>query len=75
VLLLGEGHAWGMEKRAGAWTFLGLSSSGEIIAGDRWRCQRCHAEAVADSLFGLPFPTAAEALQGCAGATSRDAEF
>lgn len=54
-----EKHAPGpvyvMEKQPGGWRYLVLSSDGRIReSGVLPLCERCHAEARADHLFGLP---------------------
>jgi hypothetical protein len=49
-----------MQKRAGAWSFLMLDGAGveRANASETGRaseaCRRCHADGVADSLFGVP---------------------
>jgi hypothetical protein len=48
--------AYAMEKRRdGVWEFLVLSLDGSIQPGDS-RCAACHADAVADFIFGPPSP-------------------
>lgn len=48
-----RGAIFVMEKRGGSWRFLALDQNG-TPAGATDACGRCHAAAVADSLFGLP---------------------
>ena len=49
------GPVYAMHKNGGAWNFLVASSEGQLEQrGDLDLCRRCHAEAVADSLFGPP---------------------
>lgn len=44
-----------MQKQAGGWTYLVLDPKGEITAqGALTLCERCHALAPTDHLFGLP---------------------
>ena len=47
------GAVFVMEKREESWRFLALDSTG-TPAGATDACGRCHAQGVADSLFGLP---------------------
>ena len=54
------GPVYVMEKSAGTWRFLALDADGAVVApststGQSTQgCQGCHADAVADSLFGVP---------------------
>lgn len=49
------GPIYVMEKRAGAWAFQVLGADGRPAEhGPLTLCARCHAEAPADMLFGLP---------------------
>jgi hypothetical protein len=51
----GEGHGYGMRKAAGNWTFYELNAQGGLLAsGALPLCAGCHAQAPADSVFGLP---------------------
>jgi hypothetical protein len=44
-----------MQKDEDGWQYLSVRSDGTLLAaGAVPECVRCHAEAVADSLFGLP---------------------
>jgi hypothetical protein len=54
-----EGHAPGpvyvMHKQSAGWQYLVLAPDGHIRAqSDMALCERCHAEATADHLFGWP---------------------
>jgi hypothetical protein len=54
------GPVYVMQKSAGTWRFLLLDPVGVVLApggptGQATQgCQGCHADAVADSLFGVP---------------------
>jgi len=48
------GPIYVMEKRPSAWFFQALDADGRPVEHTVELCQRCHAEAPADSLFGLP---------------------
>jgi hypothetical protein len=54
------GPVYVMEKSGGSWRFSSLRADGtepeppEPAASSAAHCRRCHADAVADSLFGLP---------------------
>ena len=56
----GSSSTYVMQKSAGAWSFLTLDASGvenatPVESGRAGEaCRRCHADAVADSLFGVP---------------------
>jgi hypothetical protein len=55
-----------MKHAPSTWEFLVLDADGVVDTdGDRSLCERCHAEAPADHLFGLPrFPSASGADGG-----------
>jgi hypothetical protein len=56
------------------WQFLELAADGRPAAEDRSAlCQRCHAEAVSDQLFGLP-PQTTRPDGGAAGSASSERE-
>jgi len=54
-----NGPIYVMEKKTGHWSFQVLSPEGRPSEhGPLTLCARCHAEAAADMLFGLPRPSA-----------------
>jgi hypothetical protein len=51
----GDGRGYGMRKAGGRWSFYELDPSGGVTAsGALALCAGCHAQAPADSVFGLP---------------------
>ncbi|MCA9597960.1 MAG: hypothetical protein KC776_31830 [Myxococcales bacterium] len=48
------GPIYVMEKKGGDWRFSRVRADGRVQEGSVALCARCHAEAVADHLFGLP---------------------
>jgi hypothetical protein len=49
------GRGLGMQKTHGIWSFLELDAKGGVVeSGALPLCVGCHAEAPADSVFGLP---------------------
>jgi hypothetical protein len=51
------GSTYVMEKRAEGWAFFATDATGRLLLGEGVRlCVSCHAEARADSLFGVPGP-------------------
>jgi hypothetical protein len=48
------GPVYVMERRADGWSFRALDAEGRAVEQSLELCQRCHAEAPADSLFGTP---------------------
>jgi hypothetical protein len=49
--------AYAMEKRSDStWNFLVLRGDGTVERSDDPRCAGCHAEALADFIFGPPAP-------------------
>ncbi len=56
----GPGSTYVMQKSAGVWSFMTLDGggveSGNAVESGRASeaCRRCHADGVADSLFGMP---------------------
>lgn len=58
------GPIYVMEKLGGAWRFSVVGADGKLErSGELELCQRCHAEAVSDQVFGLP-ASARPALDG-----------
>jgi len=51
----GDGRGYGMRKVGGSWSFFELDANGGVTAaGPLALCAGCHAQALADSVFGLP---------------------
>jgi hypothetical protein len=51
----GDGRGYGMRKVGGSWSFFELDAQGGVLAsGALALCAGCHAQAPADSVFGLP---------------------
>lgn len=51
------GSTYVMQKRAEGWAFFATDAAGRVLVGEGVRlCAGCHAEARADSLFGVPSP-------------------
>lgn len=48
------GSVYAMEKAGGAWTFTASNADGMLLDGHVGLCARCHEEAPADHLFGVP---------------------
>jgi len=50
-----NGLGYGVRKTGGSWSFFELDPSGGVLAsGALAFCTGCHAQAPADSVFGLP---------------------
>jgi hypothetical protein len=51
----GDGRGYAMRKAGGSWSFFELDARGGVVAsGPLSLCAGCHAQAPADSVFGLP---------------------
>jgi hypothetical protein len=58
-----RGGVYVMQKTGGRWRYLLLDALGRVqTEGNAGRCARCHADAVADQLFGLPRTRSARAV-------------
>jgi hypothetical protein len=49
-----RGRVYVAQKAGGRWQYLLLDALGHPQAFNSDRCERCHADAAADHLFGLP---------------------
>ncbi len=50
-----SGNGYAMRKNAGVWSYFELDPRGGLLTGSApERCARCHAQAPADQVFGLP---------------------
>ncbi|HYH43051.1 MAG TPA: hypothetical protein VD867_13830 [Burkholderiales bacterium] len=62
-----RGGVYAMQKTGGRWQYLRLDSLGRLQSpANAGECARCHADAAADHLFGLPRTRSARAVPGTA---------
>ena len=52
-----NGHGYAMRKTRGAWSYVEVDARGGLLSsGALYSCTKCHAQAPADHVFGLPRP-------------------